>query len=65
MQGSDASAGLAGTQAHALSTTLGWVSVLWECVNGLRFSSLQRYNRSSDLPPVSVHLSSFPSLGIL
>ena len=30
VQGLDASAGLSGTQAHALSTTLGWVSVLWE-----------------------------------
>ena len=65
VQGSDASTGLSGTQAHVLSTSLGWVSVLWERVDGLRFSSLQSYNRSSDSPPVSVHLSSFPSFGIL
>ena len=65
MQGLDASAGLSGTQAHALSTILSWVSVLWELVNGLRFSPLQSYDRRSDLPPVNAHLSSFPSLRIL
>lgn len=29
--------------AHALSTTLCWVSVIWELVNGLRFSSLEDF----------------------
>lgn len=40
VQSADSSPGLSGTQAYALSTTLGWVSVIGELVNGLRFSSL-------------------------
>lgn len=43
VQSFDSNPGLSGIQTHVLSTTLCWVSVISELMNGLRFSSLEDF----------------------